>query len=68
MSNPTQWEVTYSLLVESRTDTFLGSSRSDVQNLKMVVNASSSSQASQMVQSMHGGYDNCLVHSAYPLY
>jgi hypothetical protein len=68
MSNPTQWEVTYSLLVESRTDTFLGSSRSDVQNLKMVVNASSSNQASQMVQSMNGGYANCLVHSAYPLY
>ena len=68
MSNPTQWEVTYSLLVESRTDTFLGSSRSDVQNLKMVVNASSSSQGSQMVQSMNGGYANCLVHNARPLY
>ena len=68
MSNPTQWEVTYDILVEARTDSFLGASRSDVQNLKIVVNASSSSQAKSMVESMNGGYSNCLVHNARPLY
>ena len=68
MSNPTQWEVSYDILVEARTDTFLGASRSDLQNLKVVVNASNSGQAKEMVQAMNGGYTNCLVHSARPLY
>lgn len=68
MSNPTQWEVNYDILVQARTDTFLGATRSDVQNLKIVVNASSSSQAKSMVESMNGGYANCLVHNARPLY
>jgi len=67
MSNPTQWEVTYDILVESRTDSFLGASRSDLQNIKVVVNASGSGQAKEIVQSMMGGYSKCLVHSAYPL-
>ncbi len=68
MSNPTQWEVTYDILVEARTDSFLGASRSDLQSLKVVVNASGSGQAKEMVQSMNGGYSKCLVTNARPLY
>ena len=68
MSNPTQWEVTYDILVEARTDSFLGASRSDVQNLTVVVNATNSGTAREMVQAMNGGYANCLVKNVRPLY
>ena len=62
-----QYKVTYDILTESRTDSFLGSSRTDLQNLTTVVTASSQSQARSMVEAMNGGSRNCVVKFTIPL-
>ena len=69
MTIPTQYKVSYDILTESRTDSFLGSTRSDLQNLQIVVNAPMGpGQAGQIVQAMFGGPNNCRINSAYPIY
>lgn len=61
------YEVTYEILVEERTDSFLGSSNTTLNNLKMTVNANSPNQACEMVQAMNGGWSRCRAFSAYPV-
>ncbi len=63
-----QFRVTFDILTESRTDTFLGSSRSDLQNLTAVVEAFNTTQAQNMVESMYGGRQNVVVKSVYQEY
>lgn len=60
--------VTYDILVEPRTSSFLGSTRSDIMNLTTTVEAMSATQASAIVEAQNGGYTKCLVKSAYPQY
>jgi len=60
-----KYQVTYEILTEARTDSFLGSSRSDLQGLQVVVEANGPNQASQMVEAMNGGHSRCRVTSAY---
>ena len=63
-----QWEVCYALRDPSEknpTSTF--ASRSDVNNLKIVVNAGNAGVACQIVESMFGGRDNCRATYAYPV-
>lgn len=64
MSNISQYEVTYDILIEPRTDTFLGASRTDVQNNSMVVSANDPNTARRIVESMFG-WNNVLVKTAY---
>ena len=61
------YEVTYDILVQPRTSTFLGQSRSDLQNIKTVVSANGPNQAQQIVEAQNGGYSNCLVKNARPV-
>jgi hypothetical protein len=61
-----QFEVTFDVLVEARTDSFLGASRSDMQNRTMVVPANDPNNAQRMIEAMFGR-QNVVVKSAYPV-
>ena len=61
------YRVTYEILTEARTDTHLGSSRSDLQNLSTTVEAFGPGQARQMVEAQNGGYSRCRTYGATPL-
>jgi hypothetical protein len=63
-----QYRVNYEILVESRTDTFLGSGRSDLSNLHMVVEAPNPSAACKIVENMHGGWSSCRTFGAVPIW
>jgi hypothetical protein len=43
-------------------------SRTDINNLKMVVEAGDPSQACRIVESMFGGSTNCRAANAFPIY
>lgn len=60
------YQVTFDLLVEARTDTFLGSSRTDLQNKTVVIPATDPTNAQRLVEAMFG-YQNVVVKSAYPV-
>ena len=62
-----QFRVTFDILTERRTDTFMGSSRSDLQNQTAVVEAPSTTQAQRLVEAMYGGSQMVVVKSAYPV-
>jgi hypothetical protein len=66
MSHLRQFEVTFDILLESRTNTFLGASRSDVQNKTMIVQASDPNTAQRMVEGMFG-WEHVVVKHAYPV-
>lgn len=61
------YEVTYEILTEARTDSFLGSSNTMLSNLKTTVTANGINQAMEMVQAMNGGWSRCRAVSAYPI-
>jgi hypothetical protein len=61
MNNLT-FEVNYSILVEERTDTYMGSSRSDMQYLRTTVQAPSVGQAQAIVEAQFGGSRRVVVH------
>lgn len=61
------YEVTYDILTQSRTDSFLGSSRTDLMNLKTMVQANGPTQAQRIVEAQNGGSNNCVAKSAYPV-
>ena len=63
-----RYEVRYDILVEPRTDTFLGASRSDLQCITVTVEAANPGQATAIVENQNGGRSRCLVHGARPLY
>jgi hypothetical protein len=61
------YEVTYALSTDpNATETSAFQSRTDVNNLKIVVEANSPNQAQTIVESMFGGRIRCRVNSAYP--
>lgn len=60
------FEVTFDLLTEARTDSFLGSTRSDLQNKTLVVPATDATTAQRMVEAMFGR-QNVVVKYAYPV-
>jgi hypothetical protein len=61
------FEVTYSLSTDpNATSTSAFQSRTDVSNLKMIVQAISPNQAQTIVEGMFGGRQRCQVTSAYP--
>jgi hypothetical protein len=63
-----QWEVTYELANPNRNSSSSGFiSRTDLSNLKTVVEATSSNQAKQIVESMYGGSMNCRAVYAWPM-
>jgi hypothetical protein len=62
-----EYLVRYEILIEARTDSFLGSSRSDLQSLSTVVNAANPGQAQAMVENQFGGHSRCRVYSAVPV-
>jgi hypothetical protein len=53
------YEVKYEIMTEDRTNSFLGSTRSDLQNLITNVEAKSPNQACAMVEAMNGGHSHC---------
>lgn len=61
------FEVTFDVLLEARTETFLGASRSDMQNRTLVVPATDSNTAQRMVEAMFGR-ENVVVKYAYEVY
>lgn len=61
------YEVTYDVFVEPRTDTFLGSSNTNLMNLKTRVMATGPNQAQQIVEAQNGGSSFCQAKSAYPV-
>lgn len=63
-----QYQVTFDVLVEARTDTFMGAGRSDLSNQTVVVEARSPNHAQQLVEAMYGGRQNVVVKSAYEQY
>ena len=63
----TMYQVTYEILTEARTDSFMGSGSSFMQNLTTVVTANSPNQACDMVQNMNGGWGRCRAQFAIPL-
>lgn len=62
-----RWRVNYEIYVEPRTDTFLGTTRSDLQNLTTVVEALSGGQARSIVEAQYGGPNRCRALGAVPL-
>jgi len=62
-----KYEVRYEILVEARTDSFLGSSNSYLNNLKTVVEAFGPGDAQAMVEAQNGGWSKCRIHSVRPL-
>lgn len=62
------YEVNFSILTEARTDTYCGMGRSDLQNLKVTVQALNGGQAQAIVESQHGGPGFCVVHAVRPLW
>lgn len=66
MSHLRQFEVTYDILLEPRTETFLGGSCSNVQYQKMMVSALDPNTAQRIVEGMFG-WNNVLVRSAIPV-
>jgi len=64
-----KFEVVYDLFTKPASSPYSGySSRSDMENLKMVVEAGSSQQAERIVESMFGGRTNVKVKVAKILY
>jgi hypothetical protein len=64
-----KFEVVYDLFTQpARSQYSAYSSRSDMENLKMVVEAGSSQQAERIVESMFGGRTNVKVKVAKILY
>lgn len=62
------YEVTYSLSTDpNMTETSAFQSRSDVSNLKMIVQAMGPNQARTIVENMFGGPRKCSTASAYPV-
>lgn len=62
-----QFEVTYALSNDpNATATSAFQSRSDMNNLKMVVEAVNTNQARMIVENMFGGRVRCQALSAYP--
>jgi hypothetical protein len=61
------YEVTYEILTEARTDSFMGSSSSNLMNLKTVVNATGPNQARDIVEAQNGGSRFCRAQSAWPV-
>jgi hypothetical protein len=61
-----QFEVTFDVLLEARTNSFLGSSRSDMQNKTLVIPATDANTAQRLVETMFGR-QNVLVKYAYPV-
>ena len=61
------YEVVYDILVQARTDTCPGSSRTDLMNLRTQVRAISPNQAQAMVEAQNGGRSFCQTKSAYPV-
>ena len=68
MSVPTSYEVNFSLLVQPRSDSTLGSGRSDLQNMTTVVRAAHQGQAQALVESQYGGSAYCIVHAVRPIW
>jgi len=62
-----EYLVRYEILTEARTDSFNGSSRSDLQSLSTVVHAANPGQAQSMVESQNGGHSHCRVYAAVPV-
>ena len=62
----TMYKVCYEILTEPRTDSFLGSGSTSLQNLTMLVEANGPNQACAMVEAMNGGWAHCRTVSAYP--
>lgn len=63
-----RYEVTYSLAADAnqRSDrSFV--SRTDINNLRMVVDANGPNQARQIVESMFGGPNRCRASNAWPI-
>ena len=61
------YEVTYALSNDpNATETSAFQSRTDMNNLKMVVEANSPNQSQMIVENMFGGRIRCRVSSAYP--
>lgn len=64
-----KFEVVYDLFARPAASAFSGySSRSDLENLKMIVEAGSSQQAERQVEAMFGGRTNVKVKVAKILY
>lgn len=61
-----KYVVTYELRSPASYNDNQFSSRSDLKNLRMTVDATSSGQAMMMVESMNGGGNMCRASSAYP--
>lgn len=59
------YEVTYDILREPRTDTFLGSGSTNLMNLKTRVQATGPNQAREIVEAQNGGSRFCVTKSAY---
>lgn len=55
------YRVNYEILTEARTDSFLGSSNTNLNNLYTTVQASGPSQARDMVEAQNGGWSRCRV-------
>lgn len=62
-----KFQVVFDILTEARTNSYLGASRSDLQNQTMVVEAQSVVQAQRQVEAMYGGYQNVVVKYATPV-
>lgn len=61
------YEVTYEILTEARTDSFMGSSNTNLMNLKTVVNATGPNQARDIVEAQNGGSRFCRALNAFPV-
>lgn len=63
----TMYQVTYEILSEARTDSFMGSSSSNMSNLTTTVEAISPNQARDIVEARNGGHAHCRTFGAYPV-
>jgi len=61
------YEVSYDILTQAKTQSFLGTGRSDLMNLKTTVQATGPGQAQNIVESQNGGPSHCVVKNAFPV-
>ena len=55
------YRVNYEILTEARTDSFLGSSNTNLNNLWTTVHAQHPGQARDMVEAQNGGWSRCRI-------
>lgn len=55
------YRVNYEIMTEARTDSFLGASNTNLNNLWTTVSAQNPGQARDMVEAQNGGWSRCRV-------